>query len=179
MALSLVIDFNKWNPEVSIKNRIPICAEADGDGVCIVQSDAGVFNDGRIALECVISDGRKIILSACKAKAMTVDASLVEIMAIRWCLSTAHDKNLEEILVQSDSLIAMDCINRIMNRTILESVAVECKNLCNSFSKASVIYVPRTQMSAAHNLFSFGHRHGDCVLKGSYPTINVVVPSLI
>lgn len=87
MALDLVTEFNKWNPEVAIKNKIPSCLNVCEQGVCTVQSGAGVFDDGTIAFGCVISDSGKIVLSACKTEAISPDIELAEMLAIRWSLN--------------------------------------------------------------------------------------------
>lgn len=39
MALNGVVDFNKWNLEVSIKNGIPVCVNNNEQGLCVVQVD--------------------------------------------------------------------------------------------------------------------------------------------
>ncbi|XP_058763226.1 uncharacterized protein LOC131636630 [Vicia villosa] len=176
MAEDLVFDFNKWNPEVCIKNRIPECNDNKVQGVCIIQVDASVFEEGCISFGCIIKDEDIIVLSACKVEAMNVEVAMAETLAIRWSLNLARSKNIEKVLVQSDCLSAVDCINCFSNIAVLEPIAADCRNLCNSFNCAFVVFIPRSQNFVAHNLARCGYREGDCMWEGETPALFVSDP---
>ncbi|XP_058726256.1 uncharacterized protein LOC131597583 [Vicia villosa] len=70
ITMELVFEFNKWNPEERIKNRIPECNDSNVQEVCTIQVDASVDEAGCIAFGCITRDEDRIVLSSSKVEAI-------------------------------------------------------------------------------------------------------------
>lgn len=76
--------------------------------------DAGVFPDGTIASGCICKDpGGETISASCKKEAMVDASAVAEMLDTRWCLELAKENKLVRIVVQSDCLNAVNCINSL------------------------------------------------------------------
>ncbi|XP_058784919.1 putative disease resistance RPP13-like protein 1 [Vicia villosa] len=95
-----------------------------------------------------------IDLAASKREKIHVAPEVAEILAIRWSLQLAKELKLNCLIIQSDALTAVDCINGIVEDAVLEPIAADCRFFLSSFSCASVMFIRRTDNVDAHNQFN-------------------------
>ncbi|CAI8584877.1 unnamed protein product [Vicia faba] len=134
-----------------------------------IQVDAGVSPDRSIVFGGVIQVCEmKIIIAASKEVSRT-DTVVAEMLAIRWSLGIAKDLKLDRVLLQSDALGAVDCINGYQSIAVIDHIAEDCRVLLSSFNFASVMFIPRTSNADAHNLVGIGKRTGSRTWLGFYP----------
>lgn len=101
----------------------------------VLQVDARVFEEGVITLGCIIRDQEKVItLAACKLEVVSVELVVAETMEFRWGLLLAKDLILEKIILQSDALVAVDCINSCLKHAVLEPLATYWRLLLSNFN---------------------------------------------
>ncbi|XP_058732761.1 uncharacterized protein LOC131604333 [Vicia villosa] len=126
-----------------------------------VQVDAGVFPSGNTTFGCVVKNPEgDVIMAACKREELNVEPAIAEALAIRWCLKMAAKLKLERILVQSDCLNIVECINGVSKLVVADHIAADCRDLFKCFSLASVMFIPRVRNVEAHRLVKFGHSIG-------------------
>lgn len=65
---------------------------------------------------------------------MEYDPLVAEALAVRWALSIAVDFKLYSVVLFSDALTVVDCINQVEQVAILDPIALDCVNLFQSFS---------------------------------------------
>ncbi|XP_058766067.1 uncharacterized protein LOC131639600 [Vicia villosa] len=179
-ALFGVVEYNRWNSKEDSGGGEPTVARNWPNDVHTVQVDAGVSPNGTIAFGGLIRDHeRKIIIVASKKEYMMVEPLVAELPAIRWCLGVAMEMKLDRILLQSNALEVVDCINGCQHIAAFEHIAEDCRLGLNSFKFAVVMFIPRNINVDAHNLVGIGKRIGSRACLGSYPIeIPVVSNSL-
>ncbi|XP_058783366.1 uncharacterized protein LOC131658047 [Vicia villosa] len=158
-AWDSVYEYNAANPVPKKTNLVPFVwsSNKQDKDLAIIQVGAGCFDDGVVAFGCMIKSwDSKVIYGACKRESMSVDPALAELLAIRWCLQIAKDIHLDKVLVQSDAMIVVDCINSTISNAALDLIAGDVRDLCNIFSLCSVMYLNRVFISDAHNLVKWG-----------------------
>ncbi|XP_058774363.1 uncharacterized protein LOC131648640 [Vicia villosa] len=127
----------------------------------MVHVDTGCFEDGTIAMGCVMKEASKgVFLSATRKQAMEVDPTMAEALALCWALKTVVDLKITKAVFHSDAMSVVDCINRISFDAVLEPIIVDCLELLESFSAAVCLYISRTCNMDAHNLVGIGHKMG-------------------
>ncbi|XP_058784773.1 uncharacterized protein LOC131659623 [Vicia villosa] len=174
-ALDSVLEFNKWNPVLSAKRKLTSQEEHMPQDVHVLQVDAGSFPTGFVAFGCVIKDPNGTgILAACKKDMLSIDPLVAEILGIRWSLQLAKSLNLERILVQSDCLNAVDCINSVVHFAVLEPIAIDCRSLLGSFAVASVMFIKRSCNVEAHSLVGIGNSLGSRTWLGGVPSLDCI-----
>lgn len=88
------------------------------------------FSDGTIAMGCVMKNhDQGIFYSATNRVVMDVDPTVAEAFAIRWDLSIAKDFKLQNILLFSDAINVVDCINKLSVVATIELYVVDCMTL--------------------------------------------------
>ncbi|CAI8619012.1 unnamed protein product [Vicia faba] len=100
---------------------------------------------------------------------MITESSLAEMLAIRWWLQLAKSINIENIVIQSDSTLAVDCINSCLDIAVLTPIAVDCRFLLSGFKLASVMFIPKNLNVISHNLVRLGHSKRDKTWLGACP----------
>ncbi|XP_058774622.1 uncharacterized protein LOC131648906 [Vicia villosa] len=130
-------DYIRWPPD-SVGKKIPSAGRTNvtyPHDVHFVQVDAGFTEEGDTVFECTFKDPfSKVMLAASKKDQIMVDASLAELMAIRWCNLLADDLRMDKIVFQSYALVVVDCINSISSNASLEPIAAKCRMLLRNFS---------------------------------------------
>ncbi|XP_058760957.1 uncharacterized protein LOC131634317 [Vicia villosa] len=161
-TLVAVKEFNITNPCVKVKTPSFNSLETPSDHeVYTMNVDAGCFEDGSVAFGCLIKnqDGN-VLLAACKREEVSVCPLIGETLAIRWSLQVAKELKVERILVQSDALSVVDCINAVSVRADIDHVIRDCQFLLSSFKFASVVFINRSFNSDAHSFVGLGNRFG-------------------
>lgn len=83
--------------------------------------------NGTITFGGLIQDRElKTIIAASKTNDMMVEPLVAELLAIRWCLGVPMERKLDMILLQSDALVVVDCINGSQHIAALEHIAQDC-----------------------------------------------------
>ncbi|CAI8582898.1 unnamed protein product [Vicia faba] len=93
---------------------------------------------------------------------------VAEGLAIKWDLQTSHQLKLQKIIVQSDALGVVDCMNHIAFSEVLEPIMLDCTELVNLFSFVSVMFIRRNCNVDVHHLIRICKTVG-CNLDGLYP----------
>ncbi|XP_058776904.1 uncharacterized protein LOC131651249 [Vicia villosa] len=146
--------------------------------VFTIQTDAGCFEDGFVTFGCMIKTGdSKLFYAACKKEAIQVDPATAEVLAIRWGLQLAKELHIGKILVQSDALNVVDCINCVRQFASIDLIAIDVRCLLSSFSLGSVMYLCRQQNTEAHNLVGLGRLFGDRSWLVEPPSVSSVLSS--
>lgn len=94
---------------------------------------------------CIIKyhDG-KIILVMSRKEHITVEPTIAKLLAIIWSLQLAKQLSLKKVLVQSDVLVAVDCINLIIYNASLDIIASDNRELLENFRTCSIMFLSRT-----------------------------------
>ncbi|XP_058739812.1 uncharacterized protein LOC131611980 [Vicia villosa] len=149
------------------------------DDVFLVQVDAGCFNDGTVAMGCVIKKHNdEVIVAASKRMEVSVSPSTAEAMAIRWGLQVARDLKLQKIVVQSDALVVVDCVNKMDFSVVLEPIVLDCSEIKLYFDVVTVMYVSRNFNTDAHHMVSIGKTAGCRTWLGFIPKLDSVCTHL-
>ncbi|XP_058742583.1 uncharacterized protein LOC131615095 [Vicia villosa] len=177
-ALNCVSDDNK-SLLVSPSNNLSMQEEYSPKNVHILNVDAGVFSPNSIAFGCVLKapDGG-VILSACRKEALNTDPLTVEMLAIRWSIRLALDLKIERLVVQSDCLNVVDCVNSVAVFATIEPVAEDVRCLLSHFLFASLMYVGRKFNTEAHSLVGAGNILGSKTWIGAIPSQNSIVTAV-
>lgn len=139
------MEFNSWNPGFSTKKKLEIDPEYSPKNVHVLQVDVGVFPENSVSFGCIFKNPTgEILFSARKKESMNVDPLLAEMLAIRWSLLLAKEFRVERLVMQSDCLNAVDCINNVVYFTATEHVALDCRFLMTNFCNACVMFLPRS-----------------------------------
>lgn len=120
-ALEVVSEFNRWSilPTKANKKRIPLVENSQSYDVILAHVDAGVFCKGFVTYGCSLRNhNHEFVLDASYKELITVQPALVEILAIRWCLSLARNLQIQEIIIHSDCPNAVDCVNEVKGNVI-------------------------------------------------------------
>lgn len=172
-ARDWVCDFNKSNLGLKV-NRVVLRTEImenEFSGMKKIFVDARCFNDGTIALGCVMKNAeRGVFFSTTKRLPMETNPSVAETLAVRWALMLAVDFKLPVVLILSYVLSVVDCINQVSSVAVLEPIALDCLNLIKKFQIATLLYVNRVCNLEAHNLVDLGHRLGSRTRMGVSPS---------
>lgn len=95
-------------------------------------------------MRCIIKNQDNGVLTAsCNKNFITVEPSIAELLAIQRGLQISNDLKLEKLLVQSDVMFVVDCINAVEFSTNLENIVVNCRFLLDNFKEASVRFLSR------------------------------------
>ncbi|MCI32683.1 hypothetical protein A2U01_0053897 [Trifolium medium] len=105
---------------------------------------------------------------------LSVAPVVVEIQALRWGLSLAIDLHMDRIVVQSDYLNAVDCINLVSNFAVIDHIDADCRFLLDKFCFSSVMFISRSCNLEAHNLVGIVKVVGSRTWIGGLPTLNSV-----
>lgn len=84
--LESVLDFNKWNPEIGTKNKLPLHSylESNPRNVHILLVDSRVFNEEFVSFGCIIKNhDKEIILDTSRKEIISVESVVTEILAIK------------------------------------------------------------------------------------------------
>ncbi|XP_058757305.1 uncharacterized protein LOC131630541 [Vicia villosa] len=175
-AVNGVAEHNRWNQEEKTISIAATTTKPWPKDVITIQVDAGLSPNGSIAFGGVFRDReRKIIMAASKKEEARTEPVVAEILAIRWSLGIAADLKFERIILQSDALGVVDCINGHRSIAVIDHITEDCRILLNSFSFSSVMFIPRSSNVDAHNLVVLSKRLGSRTWLGSYPMEDHVV----
>ncbi|XP_058787163.1 uncharacterized protein LOC131661587 [Vicia villosa] len=177
-AVECVQEFRRANPVNGKKASVTVrrLGETFPLDVHIAQVDAGITWNGEAVFGCLFkSHSLVFLLAASKKESIEVEASLAEMMAIRWCIQLAVELKLDKVVFQSDAQVVVDCINSIISIAVLEPLAAECRSLLSGVTFGSVIFIPRSCNSEAHNIVSLGKLYGSRTWLCNPPVIDSVV----
>ncbi|XP_058742209.1 uncharacterized protein LOC131614666 [Vicia villosa] len=171
-AVTIVAEFNRFNPSSGGVILNSESSDASKKDVYNIQVDASISSDGAVALGCIIMDQYNAIsLAACKKEDVSVEVALAEAMAIRWGLLVAKDLNLERIVIKSDAKVVVDCVNLMLKRPVLEPLIIDIRNLLSSFNFASLLFHSRNCNRQAHNMARFAFDFGSRTWAGFCPSL--------
>ncbi|XP_058764138.1 uncharacterized protein LOC131637556 [Vicia villosa] len=177
-AMDWIQEYNVSNPPKGV-HRLAAVGDENGNtkpGFTSVYVDAGCFEDGTVAMGCVMKGTDKgVFFSATKKQSMNVDPSMAEALALRWALKMAVEFSIKQAVFFSDALSVVDCINRISFSAVMDPIIGDCLDLLNCFSSAICVYVSRVYNTDAHNLVSIGHRLGSRTWLGLPSSVSPVV----
>ncbi|XP_074347620.1 uncharacterized protein LOC141686486 [Apium graveolens] len=151
-----------------------------GDGVSLsvkpqedtikVSVDAAVFSDfsafdiGMVARN---SSGH-LIQAKAKLFQEMITPALAEAMAIKEALSWTKQEQWKKVVIESDSLVAIQAIRgQVPMRSLLGKVVEDCRNLVKGASTTSLFFVKRYANEAAHYIARESYSFRDRVLVGS------------
>ncbi|XP_058778794.1 uncharacterized protein LOC131652829 [Vicia villosa] len=183
----VIREFNHANPELARKKKISTADQISSPevGVSIVQVDAGCYDNGTMAMGCVVKvEGMRVSLSACRREQLLVNPTVAEAMAIRWALSLMQSIHLDNAVLQSDALSVIDSIWGLSYIADLEPIVADCKHLLACFRNVTVSFVGRSGNVDAHHMVGVGRTLGNKTWIGCIPTVasgpscnrSVVVP---
>lgn len=72
------------------------------------------------------------------------------------------------VLVQSDALMVVDCINGIQDFAAIKSIAADCRKFLKCFSLAYIMFISRNCNVDAHNLVSLDKQLGSRTCLGAF-----------
>lgn len=72
----------------------------------------------------------------------------------------ARDLKVNQIIIQSDAKVVVDCINGICGVAALDHVAEDCRVLFKSFQFVSLLFFSREFNVDAHNVVELGKLYG-------------------
>lgn len=72
-------------------------------------------------------------MSTTKKEIMTIVPALAEASCIKWCLQLGKDQKLEDIIVQSDSLVVIECIKGSNTIATIDHIVSYCTLLMKEF----------------------------------------------
>lgn len=162
-GLDFVLEFNKASPCKKVLRQQNPAAENDPvyRGFNVIQVDAGCYVNDLVALGCVIKNqADDVILSASNRESIAADPATAEALAIRWSLQKTQELNLDRVLVQSDALVVVDCLNDINFSAALEPLISYCKLIMSSFSQCTVMFISRNLNLDAHHMVGVGNLVG-------------------
>lgn len=178
----LASEFLKWNSLKSSNCDTKQPVEDWPNMLHFVQVDAGVYEEGIVAMGCVIKDRNKVIIMAsCRKEEIQVEPLVVEVMAIRWAIQLEKHLKLHKTVFQFHALVAVDCVNSVSNCAVIEPVAFDCRDMLREFSFSSVVHFNRSCNVDAHKLVGLGKLLELKTSLGGYPQRenhnSVLVPS--
>ncbi|XP_058749860.1 uncharacterized protein LOC131622856 [Vicia villosa] len=148
----------------------PLQVESSFGNSWIIQTDAGCFEEGFVVLGCVIRDPLgEVVMVATNRLPCVAPPNVAEGFGIRWALNLAKDAGLENIMLLSDALEVVDCINGVCCVAILEPIVVDCQTLFKCFHSVSVMFVGRNNVADAHKLVGLGRQIGSQSWLGFIP----------
>lgn len=171
-ALDFVLEFNKANPSKKLQRQLQQSdvREPIYKGFNLLQTDAGCYVNGSVAMDCVIKNqSDDIILSASHRESFGTDPATAEALAIRWCLQIAAELKLDKILVQSDALNVVDCLNGVISSAILDPLILDCKHILSSFKQFAVMFISRNLNVDVHYMVGVGNVVGSNKWMGIIP----------
>lgn len=114
-----------------------------------------------MVIACVLTGkGGKTIISSTKRERLDTTLVMSEALTIRWFLKFALDFDLKNILVFSDALTVVDCINDLDFSTALEPIILDCLSFCNSVKDCIYLYLNHAFNMCVHSLVVLGHDVG-------------------
>ncbi|XP_058726925.1 uncharacterized protein LOC131598327 [Vicia villosa] len=164
---------------VTMDRLMPALVENSYGNAWIIQTDAGCFEGGTVALGCVIKSAKHgILLAATQRFPSFVNPDAAEALGIRWGMQLANDFNLEEVMFQSDALGVVDCVNGVCSLPDIEPIVLDCCLLRNHFKFSSVMFIGRESNTDAHNMVGIGKLVGSRTWLGVIPLIEEIRVSL-
>lgn len=82
---------------------------------------------------------KEVLIASCNKEFISVELSIAKSLAIRWGLQVAKDLKLDKMLVQSNVMFVVDCINAFEFSIVLDNIVANCKLLLNSFKEVYII----------------------------------------
>lgn len=108
-------------------------------------------------------------LSKCKLDDVDVEPSLAEAMGVRWALQEAVGMHIQNLVLSSDALNVVNCVNKISVVASTEPVIVDCWKLIEQIPFVMVIHACRELNAEAHNLASLAKSVGTRCWQGNAP----------
>ncbi|KAL8101649.1 hypothetical protein AgCh_033518 [Apium graveolens] len=97
-----------------------------------------------------------------------ITPALAEAMAIKEALSWTKQEQWKKVVIESDSLVAIQAIRgQVPMRSLLGKVVEDCRNLVKGASTTSLFFVKRYANEAAHYIARESYSFRDRVLVGS------------
>ncbi|XP_058759858.1 uncharacterized protein LOC131633155 [Vicia villosa] len=181
LASSIFDSVLEWNDSRNsvLPNPSVQASVAMANSSWVVQSDAGCFEGGVVALGCIVKSSEdKILTSACQRFSSSTDVAIAELMSITWAIQIALEHKLDNIIFQSDALSVVDCINGTSYSANLELLVNDCKELLRNFQNAVVVYLNRNCNRDAHHMVHVGFNVGSKCWAGVIPPLEVDSVSL-
>lgn len=114
-----------------------------------------------MAFDCVLKNHvGKIVLDTSHKECITVGMTNAETMPLRWSLQLARQLSIEKVVVQSDALIAVDCINFLAPNVNLNFLSSDCRQFLASFRIGSIMFLSRVCNLDVHNLLGLRKLYG-------------------
>ncbi|XP_058776112.1 uncharacterized protein LOC131650418 [Vicia villosa] len=170
----VIKEFNYANPDLAKKKMATDEADyhSPAGGVTIVQVDAGCYDNGVMAMGCVVKpDGNGVVMSACRREQVLVNPNVAEAMAIRWALSLMQAIHLDNAVLQSDALNVIDSIYGLNYIADLDPIVADCKHLITCFRNVSVSFIGRRGNVDAHHMVGVGRTLGNKTWLGCIPNL--------
>lgn len=144
--------------------------------------DAGCFADGSTGWGCVTKDREgRVILAASRKEVTTIDPLLAEALGVRWGLQLAMEQQLEEVIILTDVLMVVNCINGKSFIATIDLVIEDCKVLMNVIGSVSVSHIGRQLNMEAYNSVGIAKAVGSKSWLGHVPSLDSVsccIPSV-
>ncbi|XP_057432075.1 uncharacterized protein LOC130724818 [Lotus japonicus] len=127
--------------------------EAPPQGVIKLNVDAGWSGHNSTGFGLVArSDRGELMMAATKVEQYRLDSLLAEAYAVPWCLQMASEMDLENVIVESDSLAVIHALRTGSCPPDIEAVIQDCKVLFSLFPVICFSHARRQANSVAHEL---------------------------
>ncbi|XP_058746601.1 uncharacterized protein LOC131619536 [Vicia villosa] len=142
---------------VSTDRVMPSKVEATCGNSWIIQTDAGCFDGGIVSLGCVIrAANSEVLLAATQRITSFVAPGTAEALGIRWDLQLAKEPELDKVVLQSDALAVVDCINGVSLVLDLDPIVMDCRSFRSSLFSSTVMFIGRDADTDALSLVGIG-----------------------
>lgn len=95
----------------------------------------------------------------------------VKALGIWWGLQLANDFKLKNVVLQSDALGVVDCVNGVIYVPDLDPIVLDCRSLGCSFISSTVMLIGRDANTDAHSLVAIGESVGPRTWLGVIPCV--------
>ncbi|XP_058746597.1 uncharacterized protein LOC131619526 [Vicia villosa] len=142
---------------VSTDRVMPSKVEATCGNSWIIQTDTGCFDGGIVSLGCVIrAANSEVLLAATQRITSFVAPGTAEALGIRWDLQLAKEPELDKVVLQSDALAVVDCINGVSLVLDLDPIVMDCRSFRSSLFSSTVMFIGRDADTDALSLVGIG-----------------------
>lgn len=83
--------------------------------------------------------------------------------------------NLGRIIIQSDSLTYIDCINSVIDNVVLEPIVANYNLLLSSVQLGSIMFLSRVCNIDSHKLVGLGKLYNSKTWIRGYPSVRLMV----
>ena len=108
------------------------------------------------------SEGQ-LIFAACKSQSGTFSPHEAEALGVREVLSWLRGKQLDDVIIESDSQVTINHLRQSSCISPLGSIIDDCKNLASHFANVCFKFVKRSANKAAHAMAQAALSMSDCM----------------